>query len=173
MHANLFSIEELEQIKLVKNSLEKIKVQKLDKSDIRIRHELVRLLIKSMIDDLVMNTASNLEKFKPKNNYDVQNIPNNLVCFSDEMKVSESELRNFLKKRMYNHPTVKTMTYKAKKIISELFDLFVSEYQLLPEEWRDFNNKEELHTNVADFISGLTDKNAITIHNKFFDLYNF
>ncbi|MDC3091109.1 deoxyguanosinetriphosphate triphosphohydrolase [Rickettsiales bacterium] len=173
MHANLFSIEELEQIKLVKNSLEKIKVEKIDKSNIRIRHELVRLLIKSMIDDLVMNTASNLEKFKPKNNYDVQNIPNNLVCFSDEMKVGESELRNFLKERMYNHPTVKTMTYKAKKIVSELFDLFVSEYQLLPEEWRNFNNKEELHINVADFISGLTDKNAITIHNKFFDLYNF
>ena len=89
------------------------------------------------------------------------------------MKKNERELRDFLKERMYNHPTVKTMTYKAKKIVSELFDLFVSEYQLLPREWRNFNNKKELNINVADYISGLTDKNAITIHNKFFNLYNF
>ena len=173
MHANLFSIDELEQIKLVKKSLKKIKIKKLDKSNIRIRHELVRLLIKTMIDDLVINTTSNLNKFKPKSSYDVQNIPNNLVCFSDEMKNNERELRDFLKESMYNHATVKTMTYKAKKIVSELFDLFVNEYQLLPKEWRNFNNTKELNVNVSDYISGLTDKNAITIHNKFFNLYNF
>ena len=173
MHANLFSIDELEQIKLVKKSLKKIKIKKLDKSNIRIRHELVRLLIKTMIDDLVINTTSNLNKFKPKSSYDVQNIPNNLVCFSDEMKNNERELRDFLKESMYNHATVKTMTYKAKKIVSELFDLFVNEYQLLPKEWRNFSNRKELNVNVADYISGLTDKNAITIHNKFFNLYNF
>ena len=173
MHANLFSIDELEQIKLVKKSLKKIKIKKLDKSNIRIRHELVRLLIKTMIDDLVTNTTSNLNKFKPKSSYDVQSIPSNLVCFSDEMKNNEKELRNFLKKSMYNHPTVKTMTYKAKKIVSELFDLFVNEYQLLPKEWRNFSTRKELNVNVADYISGLTDKNAITIHNKFFNLYNF
>ena len=173
MHANLFSIDELEQIKLVKKSLKKLKIKKLDKSNIRIRHELVRLLIKTMIDDLVINTSSNLNKFKPKSSYDVQSIPTNLVCFSDEMKNNERELRDFLKESMYNHATVKTMTYKAKKIVSELFDLFVNEYQLLPKEWRNFSNRKELNVNVADYISGLTDKNAITIHNKFFNLYDF
>ena len=173
MHANLFSIDELEQIKLVKQSLKKLKIKKLDKSNIRIKHELVRLLIKTMIDDLVTNPTSNLNKFKPKSSYDVQNIPNNLVCFSDEMKNNERELRDFLKESMYNHATVKTMTYKAKKIVSELFDLFVNEYQLLPKEWRNFSNRKELNVNVADYISGLTDKNAITIHNKFFNLYDF
>ena len=74
---------------------------------------------------------------------------------------------------MYNHTTVKTMTYKAKKIVSELFDLFINEYELLPISWRNFKTKEELSINVADYISGLTDKNAISIHNKFFNLYNF
>ena len=57
--------------------------------------------------------------------------------------------------------------------MSELFDLFVNEYELLPISWRNFKTKEELSINVADYISGLTDKNAISIHNKFFNLYNF
>ena len=73
---------------------------------------------------------------------------------------------------MYNHITVKTMTFKAKKIVLELFDLFVEEFQLLPKVWRTFETKRELMLNVADYISGLTDKNAISIHNKFFNLYN-
>ena len=73
---------------------------------------------------------------------------------------------------MYNHITVKTMTFKAKKIVLELFDLFVEEFQLLPKIWRNFDTKKELMLNVADYISGLTDKKAISIHNKFFNLYN-
>ncbi len=173
LHAKLFEIEELEHIKIVRENLKKIKTNKFRKTDNRIKHELVRLLIKNMIDDLVANTHVNLKKHKPKNCLDVQNITETLVSFSEEMKSCENELRNFLKLKMYNHQTVKTMTYKAKKIISELFDLFVKEHQLLPIDWRDFNTQNDLFTNIADYISGLTDKNAITIHNKFFNLYNF
>ena len=173
LHAGLFNLDELEEIDFVKENLRKIKMKNLTKSNQRIKHELVRLLIKSMIDDLVLNTTKMLKKFNPKSVEDVKNIDKNLVCFSQQMQFNEKQLRVFLKKNMYNHPTVKTMTYKAKKIISELFDLFAKENELLPVQWRKFNSKKELYSNVSDFISGLTDKNAINIHNKFFNLYNF
>ena len=173
LHAKLFNIEELENINIVRESLNKIKIPKKFNSKDRIKHELVRLLIKSMIDDLVKNSKQNIKKYKPKSLLEVQKIEKNLVCFSNEMKKNENELRKFLKSKMYSHNMVKTMTYKAKRIISELFDLFTNEFQLLPEPWKTFNNKEELFHNVSDYISGLTDKNAITIHKKFFNLYNF
>ena len=69
--------------------------------------------------------------------------------------------------------TTAAMTYKAKKIVSELFDLFVSEPQLLPEEWRVYKSKNELYTCVGDYIASMTDKNAMNIHQKYFNLYNF
>ena len=37
---------------------------------------------------------------------------------------------------MYFNHSVKIMTYKAKKIVSDLFDLFLDEPQLLPDEWK-------------------------------------
>ena len=74
---------------------------------------------------------------------------------------------------MYAHPTVKVMTYKAKKIVSELFDLFVNDPDLLPKKWNVFKNENEKYTNISDYISGMTDKYAINIHKKFFNLYNF
>ena len=173
LHAKLFSIDELEQLSLVQESLEKINKKNYKKSNERLKHELVRILIKTMIDDLVQNTKKNLKLYNPNSSDDIKKINSNIVAFSQEMHKKEKELRVFLKEKMYNHTTVKTMTYKAKKIVSELFDLFINEYQLLPISWRNFKSKEELSHNVADYISGLTDKNAISIHNKFFNLYNF
>ena len=74
---------------------------------------------------------------------------------------------------MYNHPKVKTMNFKAKKIISDLFDLFSEEPYLLPMHWRTLEEKQNKLINVKDYISGMTDKYAINIHKKYFDLYSF
>tara|TARA_B100000989_G_scaffold296993_1_gene281528 strand:- start:2434 stop:3573 length:1140 start_codon:yes stop_codon:yes gene_type:complete len=172
LHAELFNLDELENVTLVKESLKKIKIKNYKKDNYKLRHELVRLLINTMINDLVINTKLNILHKKPKDVFDIIQIKKNIVRFSDEMVKKEQELRIFLKKKMYNHITVKTMTFKAKKIVSELFDLFVDEFQLLPKIWRNFETKSQLMLNVADYISGLTDKNAISIHNKFFNLYN-
>ena len=173
LHAQLFDLEELESLSIIKRNLKKIKFNGLKKSDDRIKHELVRLLIKNMIDDLVENTNNNILKLKPQCSLDVKLIKNPFVEFSDEMKNDENQLRLFLSNKMYNHPTVKTMTYKAKRIVSELFDLFFKENQLLPKRWKEFNNKKELLINISDYISSLTDKKAMNIHKKFFNLYDF
>ena len=89
------------------------------------------------------------------------------------MATEELALKKFLKKRMYMHPKIRTMTIKAKRIISDLFDLYVKEPDLLPKKWFNFKNNEGKHVIVSDYISGMTDKYAINIHKKFFDLYNF
>jgi len=172
LHAGLFRIEELEQIEISNKILKKIQNKKSDNSK-RTKYELVRKLIKLMIDDLISNTNENLKKFHIKSYEDVKLSKKKIVCFSDYMKKQELELKLFLNKNMYAHPTVKVMTYKAKKIVSELFDLFVNDPDLLPKKWNVFKNENEKYTNISDYISGMTDKYAINIHKKFFNLYNF
>ena len=65
------------------------------------------------------------------------------------------------------------MNFKAKKIVSDLFDLFVEEPYLLPVNWRRFNDNSEKYMCITDYISGMTDNFAINIHKKYFDLYSF
>ena len=173
LHAGLFELDDLTTIKIVNDNIKKIEMRKQSKNNGRINHELVRSLIKNMINDLEYNTKENLRKIKPSCSEDIQLCDFQIVDFSIEMKKKTSELRAFLKDRMYKHPTVKTMTYKAKKIVSELFDLFVNEPQLLPTEWKDYKSKNELFINVGDYIASMTDKNAMNIHQKYFNLYNF
>ena len=171
LYANFFNIEELEQLSIVKKVVKTIKMKKKDTS--RLKYELVRKLIKLMLDDLIKNTESNLKKYKVLSANDVISLGKCLVCFSKSMVDDELALKNFLKERMYMHPKIRTMTIKAKKIVSDLFDLYVKEPDLLPKQWIDFNNEREKHIVVCDYISGMTDKYAINIHKKFFDLYNF
>ena len=171
LYANFFNIEELEQLSIVKKVIKTIKMKKKDTS--RLKYELVRKLIKLMLDDLIKNTESNLKKYKVLSANDVISLGKCLVCFSKSMVDDELALKNFLKERMYMHPKIRTMTIKAKKIVSDLFDLYVKEPDLLPKQWIDFNNEREKHIVVCDYISGMTDKYAINIHKKFFDLYNF
>ena len=64
LHAELFTIEELENVTLVKESLKKIKIKNFRNDNYKLRHELVRLLINTMINDLVSNTKINLLHLK-------------------------------------------------------------------------------------------------------------
>ena len=171
LYANFFNIEELEQLSIVKKVVKTIKMKKKDTS--RLKYELVRKLIKLMLDDLIKNTKSNLKKYKVLSANDVISLGKCVVCFSKSMVDDELALKNFLKEKMYMHPKIRTMTIKAKKIVSDLFDLYVKEPDLLPKQWIDFKNEREKHIVVCDYISGMTDKYAINIHKKFFDLYNF
>ena len=139
----------------------------------RIRYELVRNLIKMMMDDLIQNTKNNLQKYKIKFSDDIEYQKVKIVNFSDEMVKEEKKLKLFLKNKMYLHPRIRTMTIKAKKIISDLFNLFIEEPTLMPDNWSIFQNNKQKHINVCDYISGMTDNFAINTHRKFFDLYSF
>ena len=172
LYAGLFNIEELEQVSLVKNVLSKIKFNK-SSSLKRVKYELVRKLISLMVDDLIFNTKTNIEKYNIKNAQDILECEKPIVVLSEKMTIEEDFLREFLKNKMYDHPKVKTMNFKAKKIVSDLFDLFVDEPYLLPTNWRKFNDNPEKFMSIADYISGMTDNFAINIHKKYFDLYSF
>jgi|TARA_B100000287_G_C20668626_1_gene792644 dGTPase len=172
LHAGFFSIDELEELDIVKDILKKIKKKKSTDSE-RTKYELVRNLIKIMVDDLIQNTKKNLDKFKISCSRDVETQNEKIVSLSNEMLDEELKLKQFLKKKMYLHPRIRTMTLKAKKIISELFDLFIDEPNLMPESWNTHRNEKDKYSNVSDYISGMTDKFAINTHSKFFDLYSF
>ena len=100
LHAGLFKLDDLVSIKIVNDNLRKIRLDGKLKNQERLNHELVRLLIKNMINDLENNTQYNLNKIKPKCSRDIQNSDFQIVDFSAEMKEKTNELRTFLQNKM-------------------------------------------------------------------------
>ena len=117
-----------------------------------------------MVVDVIKTTKENLKKIKPKTVYDVYKQDHLIVDFSKEIKELDKQIKDFLKRNMYNHKKVITNTKRGQKIIKDLF-------MCLSRNPKEHINKDILKKNkkeraVADFIAGMTDRYAINLHKK-------
>ena len=95
-----------------------------------------------------------------------------IVSFSEELTPKIQQLRKFLFAKMYRHYKVNRMASKAKRVISELFNLFMEDPTVLPDEWR-YLGKKNLKNNqarlISDYIAGMTDRYALLEYDRLFD----
>jgi dGTPase len=135
--------------------------------------EMVRRLIGVLVDDLVWESTNRLNELKPQTPEDIRAAGKPLVGFSDVMNEHQSVLRRFLMQRMYRHWKVNRSRSHAKRILRELFDLFLGEPELLPPAWQeggDGPRGQRTARRVCDYIAGMTDDYAIEEHRRLFTL---
>ena len=143
-----------------------------DIEDERLMHEVVRRLISRMVNDLRKETIRRLREAKPANAADIRMLDAPVAAFSGAMRERERELKAFLFERMYRHHKVNRMSSKARRIVSDLFALFVAEPEILPEPWRERAQgagEARVARLVADYIAGMTDRFALMEHHRLFD----
>jgi dGTPase len=90
------------------------------------------------------------------------------------MRANDRGLKAFLFTRMYRHHRVNQMTQKAKRVVSELFELQLERPHCLPPEWQALTDAPGTAITarvVADYIAGMTDNFALDTHKRLFDLY--
>ena len=139
--------------------LHKKKIKKIN-NDILI-YQIIRDSINLMVKDLIENTIKNIKKYNIKSIQDVYKAKKTVACFSKKFKKIELEIKEFLKKRMYENSKVKIKNDEGKKIIKELF-------LIIKNKPKKFIDKKFLEINKnrarADFISGMTDRYDINLH---------
>ena len=163
INANLFKLEELVEIDFFKDIYKKYK-KKINKHNYKVAtYQIIRDSIDHMIKDLINNTKNNLRLNNIKKFKDINKTSFLMVNFSDKIKNSENEIRNFLRTKMYNNKNVLAKNNKGKLIIKKLFNKikqnpkkFISNQQLSKGKYRA----------ISDFISGMTDRYAINLFNK-------
>ncbi len=161
INANLFRLEELVEINFFKDIYKKYK-NKINKENYKIAtYQIIRDSIDSMIKDIIKNTKKNLKSNRVKNFTDINKTVSLMVDFSDKFKNSESEIRYFLKTKMYNNKKVLSKNNKGKSIIKRLFDkIKLSPKKFIPQEQLSLNK----YRAISDFISGMTDRYAINLN---------
>ena len=122
INANLFRLEELVEINFFKDIYRKYK-NKINKQNYKIAtYQIIRDSIDLMIKDIIRNTKNNLKLNKVKSFKDIQKTKFLMVDFSDKVKISENEIRFFLKTKMYNNKGVLSKNNQGKSIIKKLFN---------------------------------------------------
>ncbi|MFV9874924.1 MAG: deoxyguanosinetriphosphate triphosphohydrolase [Rickettsiales endosymbiont of Dermacentor nuttalli] len=136
----------------------------------RIIYEAIHKFTNIMVMDLIKRTNINIQLFNIKDINDVYHASQEIVQFSEDIKYCNCMLKDFLFKNVYRHPQVNIMAYKAKNIVSSLFNIFFNNPDCLPLEWQnrcDFNNKAQVADTVSNFIAGMTDRFAIKAYKLF------
>lgn len=134
----------------------------------RLIHETVRRMIDTLITDLNRQSAANIRDLAPESIADIRRAPS-MIRFSDRIRDEQSELKRFLHTNLYRHYRVSRMSSKARRIISDLFQAFMSEPGLLPPEFQT-RAKADTPRAIADYIAGMTDRYAIVEHRRLFSI---
>jgi dGTPase len=140
----------------------------------RLIHEAVRALIGLMVEDLLDETRRRLAARQPRSADDIRRMEGPVVAFSEDMRANDRALKRFLFERMYRHYRVNRMTSKARRVVRDLFDLFLAEPACLPTEWREQTRgvpRAQAARVVADYIAGMTDRYALDEHARLFNVY--
>src|SRR5262249_50899426 len=119
-------------------------------------------------------TSRRLAEIRPATAAAVRRMSRPVVAFSKEMAENDRGLREFLFARMYRHDRVNRMTSKARRVVRELFELYVEQPDCLPGEWQakcDGARTPRTGRVVADYIAGMTDRFALDEHRRLFDVY--
>jgi dGTPase len=174
LRAGLFTVDDLKVMPLTAEMIAEIARHYPDLDDIRRGAELVRELISYLIGAVVSEARRRLQVARPQSVEDVRNLGEVLITFPSAVAQAEAEIKAFLKLRMYRHKRVMRVMGEAEQILFDLFARYQNCPGDLPAEWLsrdggDHETETERARRIGNFIAGMTDRFAITEHQRLFD----
>jgi dGTPase len=172
LRAGLFRLDDLKVMSLTAGLIAEIDRHYPGLDDIRRGAELVRELISYLIGAVIAEARRRIEIARPASAEEVRNYGDGLIAFSAAAAQAEAEIKAFLKQRMYRHPRVMRVMGDAETILFDLFARYQKVPGDLPPEWLGGANTEtetERARRIGNFIAGMTDRFAMTEHQRLFD----
>ncbi len=168
LRAGLFTLDEAMALPLVGGCFAEVDAAYPGLEPLRRRHEALRRVFGLMVDDVLAESRHRLEARAPATMAEVQALDESVITFSGRMAGDIEAIKAFLFRHMYRHYKVRRMRNKATGVVRDLFDSFLSDSGLMPEEWSAAAaeaGSEELRARiVADYIAGMTDRFALEEH---------
>lgn len=162
----LITLEQLEEVRIFSDHLKIVRKLYPDITSRRLIHETVRRMINSLVMDLCEHSSKQIMQVSPKDINEVRHS-SRLIGFTESIQQQQLELKQFLRTNLYRHYLVNRMTWKAQRIVRQLFELFIQDSGLMPEEFQERALIEKPRA-VADYIAGMTDRYAMKEYQRLF-----
>ncbi len=172
----LITIESLLNVEIFRTQYDIVNKQYSTLDDKRLLHEVIRRMINVMVVDLIDTSRSNISNANLNTVDDVRNHGNKIMAFSTVMSEQKLELKQFLRKNLYQHYRVHRMTKKAADVIDALFNAFMDDLKILPTEalehchiLKEKHGDNGVARGISDYIAGMTDRYAIVEYERIFN----
>jgi len=130
-------------------------------------NEVLRRVLNRLVGDLIRNTQTRIGHAQIKTLSDVRAYPERLVSLSPAVEEERRQFKHFLFQNLYLSVALDPEKDDAERIIGDLFELWMSKPELLPESYQEKATQEPLARIVCDYIAGMTDNFIIEQHEKY------
>ena len=128
----------------------------------RLLYETIRRMLSAQILNVVSATLQRLQERQPASVDAVRQSPP-LLGFDEAMRARSQALKQFLMQALYRHPQVVQNMDRAQQVVRDLFAHYCQQPQAMPTEFAERPDRERA---VADYIAGMTDRFAISEHER-------
>ena len=172
----LITIKDLLKIELFSEQHDIVNKKYPGLDDKKLLHEIIRRMINIMVVDLIDTSRENIANANLTSISDVRNQKSPTMAFSREMNDKKLELKQFLRKNLYQHYRVHRMSKKAAVVIESLFNAFMEDQKILPTEainhcriLSEKHGDKGVARGISDYIAGMTDRYAIVEYERIYN----
>ena len=166
LRAGLFTLAEIEHLPMIGEAFAEVDRVYPGLDPVRRRHEGLGRVFGRIVEDVIVESQVLVQAAAPASAADVRFAGRPLIRFSGGMWENLKVLRAFLFDNMYRAPSVMAMREKTSAVVTELFEVLMTDPDLMPSDWRDVarGSDEQRARVVADYIAGMTDRYALEKH---------
>ncbi|MED5579154.1 MAG: deoxyguanosinetriphosphate triphosphohydrolase [Nitrospinota bacterium] len=168
LSSSLFDFEDLSDLRLWSEFLSATKDRFPNASHRILKFETIRRMINGQVMDLIVSTEDRVKSRGIESGSDVRDRGHDICLFSDSMTLKNLELKNFLMERMYKNVKIAELEDSAEKVLTSLFEFYVSNPKGLPERYLQKEGSEGKFRLICDYLSGMTDRYALQKFRKLF-----
>lgn len=177
LRSGLISLAQMQEVPVFAQQYELVRGKYPDLEGRSLVRETLRRLISIMVVDLIETSQTAIKDSGVKTLEEVRQQTQPLVQYSSTMWAAKNELKRFLRENLYFHPTVYRMSWRAQRVVRELFNVYLQDERLLPPKHQAFAKQYEEMSGeagraraIADYIAGMTDRYALKQYSELFDL---
>jgi dGTPase len=166
LRSGLLSIDQLGEVGLFARHAAEVRNEFPGIGERRLVHETVRRMIGDLVTDLLEESARRIAGSSVQTLDDVRTGPA-MIAFTPAMQAENLALKRFLLEHLYRHPQVIAMTDNARRVIRDLFQVFMADPALIPVQYHQSAEVDQPRA-VTDYIAGMTDRYALREHQRLF-----
>ncbi|MGH9508890.1 MAG: deoxyguanosinetriphosphate triphosphohydrolase [Terriglobales bacterium] len=120
-------------------------------------NQALRQMFNRLVSDLIRSTLERVNEAGVRTVDDVRAWPERLAAFSPAVDAERREAKAFLHERLYSSVALRPEKEEAERVVSGLFEHYVSHPESLPSSYQGKAGQEPLPRVVCDYIAGMTD----------------
>jgi dGTPase len=129
-------------------------------------NEALKRLLDFLATDLIENTAKQAREANLGSVEDVRRFPRRLAGFSPAVAEGNARLKQFLRTRLYDHPSIVEDRERSVAALRQLFAYYLERPEAMPPYYARQAQTTAPQRVVCDYIAGMTDQFLLRLHGE-------